>query len=100
MPTITTLGVPGMTCAHCVSSVTEELEGVDGVERISVELRKDAVSEVTILSHEPLDESALRAAVTEAGYETASVDVEVDGLAAQSKEQHQQREEFYEGDPS
>ena len=30
MPTITTLGVPGMTCAHCVSSVTEELEGVDG----------------------------------------------------------------------
>lgn len=100
MPTITTLGVPGMTCGHCVSSVTEELEGVEGVERISVELRKDAVSEVTILSHEPLDETALRAAVTEAGYETASVAVEVDGLAAQGREQHAQREEFNGGTPA
>jgi copper chaperone len=95
MPTITTLGVPGMTCSHCVSSVTEELEQVEGVERISVELRNGGVSEVTVLSHEPLDESALRAAVTEAGYETESVDVQAEGLTAQSKEQHQQREEFY-----
>lgn len=95
MPTITTLGVPGMTCSHCVSSVTEELEQVEGVERISVELRNGGVSEVTILSHEPLDEPALRAAVTEAGYETESVDVQAEGLTAQSKEQHEQREEFY-----
>ena len=95
MPTITTLGVPGMTCSHCVSSVTEELEHVDGVQRISVELRNGGVSEVTILSHEPLDEAALRAAVTEAGYETETVDVDAEGLATQSREQHQQREEFY-----
>lgn len=84
-----------MTCSHCVSSVTDELQHVDGVERISVELRNGGVSEVTILSHEPLDEAALRAAVTEAGYETESVDVDPEGLTTQGREQHQQREEFY-----
>ena len=94
MPIMTTLGVAGMTCGHCVSSVTNELEAVDGVENVSVELHTDAVSEVTVLSHEPLDEAALRAAVSEAGYEVSTVEVVADAIAEQGREQHEQREEF------
>ena len=94
MPVMTTLGVAGMTCGHCVSSVTNELETVDGVENVSVELHADAVSEVTVLSHEPLDEAALRAAVAEAGYEVGSVEVVENAVAEQSREEHDQREEF------
>jgi copper chaperone len=92
MPVITTIGVDGMTCGHCVSAVTKELEVVDGVHRISVELRTGETSEVTVLSHEPLDEAAVRAAVTEAGYEPTTVETEENGLAEQAAEQHEQRE--------
>jgi copper chaperone len=100
MPVITTLGVPGMTCGHCVSAVTNELKEVPGVQRVSVELRKDAVSEVTLLSHGPLDEAALRAAVDEAGYEVQSITVAANGLAEQSQEQRDQRAEFYGNTPA
>ena len=94
MPVVTTLGVPGMTCGHCVSSVTNELETVDGVERVSVELRSGAVSDVTVFSHTPLDEAALRAAVAEAGYTVDSLDVEEDAIAEQARDLHEQRDEF------
>ncbi len=73
MSTVTTLMVPGMTCGHCVSSVTKELQAVAGVENVSVELRKEAESEVTVFSDNPLAEDALREAIDEAGYEVASI---------------------------
>ncbi|SDB90225.1 Copper chaperone CopZ [Sanguibacter gelidistatuariae] len=94
MPVVTTLGIAGMTCGHCVSSVTNELETVDGVEHVSVELRTGAVSDVTVLSHEPLDEAALRAAVVEAGYEVGGLDVVMDAIAEQGRGFNEQREEF------
>lgn len=87
MSTVTTLGVTGMTCGHCVASVTEEVEKVEGVENVSIELRVDDESQVTVFSDEPLDEAALRAAVDEAGYAVASIDVQEDALAAQYAEQ-------------
>ncbi len=87
MSTVTTLMVPGMTCAHCVSSVTRELDAVSGVENVSIELRKDAESEVTVFSDNPLDEAALREAVDEAGYEVASITVDTQALATESGEQ-------------
>ena len=31
--------IEGMTCSHCVASVTEELSAVDGVESVSVDLQ-------------------------------------------------------------
>lgn len=95
MPVITTLSVSGMTCGHCVSAVTNELKEVPGVENVSIELRKDAASEVTILSHQPLDETAMRAAVTEAGYDTGAIDVDTNGLAEQGVDQHEKRAELY-----
>jgi copper chaperone CopZ len=64
----TTYTVTGMTCGHCVASVTEELSGLPGVSDIDVVLETGAV---TVTSAEPLDEAAVRAAVEEAGYQLA-----------------------------
>jgi copper chaperone CopZ len=63
-----TYTVTGMTCAHCVASVTEEVEEIHGVENVDVVLETGAV---TITSAEPIDEAAVRAAVEEAGYQLA-----------------------------
>jgi copper chaperone len=66
-PTVDYL-VAGMTCSHCVASVTEELEALDGVEAVSVELNAGGSSKVTVSSVTPLDADAVRAAIDEAGY--------------------------------
>ena len=57
--------VAGMTCGHCVASVTEELLEIPGVEQVDVVLES---GEVTVTSAEPLDRDAVAAAVAEAGY--------------------------------
>jgi copper chaperone len=69
----TKLGVTGMTCGHCVSSVTEELNAVDGVETVDVQLHVGGVSTVTVSSSGPLDPAALRVAIDEAGYALVEV---------------------------
>lgn len=61
--------VTGMTCGHCVASVTEELSELAGVDSVEVELNKGGASVVTITSSTELDEGQVRAAVVEAGYE-------------------------------
>ncbi|MDZ5661282.1 heavy-metal-associated domain-containing protein [Nocardioides sp. S-58] len=60
--------VTGMTCGHCAASVTEEISEIDGVEDVAVVLDTGAV---TVTSTAPLDDSAVRAAVEEAGYAVA-----------------------------
>jgi copper chaperone len=64
----TTITVAGMTCGHCVASVTEELSELDGVTGVDVELHAGDDSPVTITSEGPLDPAAVQAAVAEAGY--------------------------------
>jgi copper chaperone CopZ len=66
--TTATYAVTGMTCGHCVSAVTEELQQLDGVRDVTVELVTDGASRVQVTSEAPLDESAVRGAVDEAGY--------------------------------
>lgn len=68
MPNTTTVNVSGMTCGHCVSSVTEELTDLPGVENVSINLNKGGVSEVTITSTLALDPTEISEAVAEAGY--------------------------------
>ena len=58
--------VQGMTCGHCVASVTEEISEIPGVEQVDVVLETGTV---TITSTEPLDDTAVRGAVEEAGYQ-------------------------------
>ena len=65
----TTYTVSGMTCAHCVASVTEELTELRGVRSVAVDLPTGAV---TVHSDTPLDPADVRAAVEEAGYQLAA----------------------------
>ena len=60
--------VVGMTCGHCVTAVTEEVSQVPGVTSVDVDLPSGGL---TVTSAAPVDESAVRAAVEEAGYEVA-----------------------------
>ncbi len=62
------LTVTGMTCEHCVASVTEEISEIPGVEAVQVDLPTGAV---TVTSNQPLDPAAVRAAVEEAGYQVS-----------------------------
>jgi copper chaperone len=64
----TSIAVTGMTCGHCVASVTEELSELSGVAAVDVDLHPGEASGVTITSTSPLDPAAVEAAVAEAGY--------------------------------
>ena len=63
-----TYTVSGMTCQHCVASVTEEVGEVPGVTGVDVVLETGAL---TVTSDQPVDEAAVRGAVEEAGYALA-----------------------------
>jgi copper chaperone CopZ len=58
--------VTGMTCGHCVRSVTEEVSEIPGVLEVQVDLD---TGRLTVTSAAPLEESAVRGAVQEAGYQ-------------------------------
>lgn len=57
--------VSGMTCGHCVASVTEEVGAIDGVQNVAVVLE---TGQVTVTSAAPLTIAAVETAVDEAGY--------------------------------
>ena len=66
MSSTATYTVAGMTCSHCVGAVTEEVAKISGVTDVQVDLASGAV---TIASETPVEETAVKAAVDEAGYE-------------------------------
>jgi copper chaperone len=63
-----TYTVTGMTCAHCVNAVSEEVGAVPGVTDVAVDLGSGAL---TVTSEAPVDDAAIEAAVDEAGYALA-----------------------------
>ena len=69
MSTTTAYGVDGMTCSHCVASVTEEITALAGTESVTVNLVKGGTSQVTVTSASELDPALVAAAVEEAGYQ-------------------------------
>ena len=64
-----TYTVTGMTCRHCVASVTEEVGEIAGVTGVDVDLESGAV---TVTSENEIADDAVRAAVEEAGYEVVA----------------------------
>jgi copper ion binding protein len=68
MSHVATYTVTGMTCQHCVASVTEEVGEIAGVRDVQVDLASGAVE---ITSDEPVDARAVEAAVEAAGYQLA-----------------------------
>ena len=68
MAVTSTYTVTGMTCGHCVSAVTDEVQAVPGVTDVQVDLETGALR---VTSESPVDDSAVAAAVDEAGYALA-----------------------------
>jgi copper ion binding protein len=64
--TTQTYDVVGMTCDHCVRSVTEEVCALDGVSQVEVDL---ASGKVHVTTREPITTEQVREAVAEAGYQ-------------------------------
>jgi copper chaperone len=62
--TTRTYTVEGMTCEHCVHAVTGEVGKLAGVTGVRVDL---AAATVTVTG-DPIDDTAVAAAVDEAGY--------------------------------
>jgi copper chaperone len=63
---VSTFGVVGMTCGHCVRSVKTELGKIDGVTDVAVDFRSGTVQ---VTSTTEIDVDRLVVAVDEAGYE-------------------------------
>lgn len=64
------ISVKGMMCEHCEMHVKKALEAVDGIESAAAS-HKDAL--VTIETSKAVDESLIKAAVEDAGYEYAGI---------------------------
>jgi len=63
-----TYEVVGMTCGHCVSSVSEEVGALVGVREVRVDL---GTGRLDLTADQPVITEAVRAAVEEAGYSLA-----------------------------
>ena len=57
--------VSGMTCAHCVMSVREEVSEISGVQTVDVDLSS---GRLTVIG-DGVSDDAVKAAVAEAGYQ-------------------------------
>ena len=68
MSQTTSYTVVGMTCSHCVSSVSEEVGAIPGVEGVSVDLDTGSL---TVTGAQSVDAASVKAAVEEAGYSLA-----------------------------
>ncbi len=62
--------VNGMMCGHCEAHVKKALEAIDGIESVVASHEENLV---TITNSKDIDETAIKAAVEEAGYEYAGL---------------------------
>jgi copper chaperone CopZ len=62
-----TFAITGLTCGHCVHSVTEEVSALAGVESVAIDLVAGGTSTLTVSSAEALSDEAIAAALDEAG---------------------------------
>jgi copper chaperone len=60
-----TYSVPGITCEHCRTAISNEVGAVAGVETVEVDLDRKLVA---VRGHSLVDER-LRAAIDDAGYD-------------------------------
>lgn len=60
--------VTGMTCGHCVNSVTTEVKNVQGVKDVAVNLASNSV----VVTGTDIKDNEVRQAIAEAGYEVTN----------------------------
>jgi copper chaperone len=65
----TILKVKGMSCQHCVMSVTKALNQLEGIQNVQVDLQKE---EVRFDNTKALALNRIEKAIEEAGYEVIS----------------------------
>ena len=65
MTSTATFTVSGMTCEHCVASVSDEVLEVAGVTVVDVDL---PTGRLTVTSDQPVSEDEVALAVDQAGY--------------------------------
>jgi copper chaperone len=63
---VTTLRVKGMSCQHCVMSVTKALNQLEGVQNVQVDLQK---GEVHFDNTKGIVLNKIEKAISDAGYE-------------------------------
>ena len=63
------LKVQGMSCQHCVMSVTKALNQLDGIKNVQIDLAK---GEVRFDNSKSLASDRIQKAITDAGYEIVS----------------------------
>lgn len=63
------LKIEGMSCGHCVMHVQSALENLQGVSSAKVDL----LERQALVEGETLDDQALRAAVSDAGYRVVQI---------------------------
>lgn len=63
-----TYAVEGISCGHCTTAITEEVERLGGVASVEVDLERKRVA----VRGEDLDDAAVRAAIDEAGYHASA----------------------------
>lgn len=67
----TKIGIEGMSCKHCAKSVTDKLNGIEGISSTVVNLEeKSAVVE----SGAPIDEALVTQVITNAGYKVTGIE--------------------------
>lgn len=65
-----TIEVKGMSCQHCVMSVTKALAATPGVKDVAVDLKAGKAS---FNEAGPVDVAALKKAIADAGFEPGAV---------------------------
>ncbi|PRA04482.1 metal-binding protein [Arthrobacter sp. MYb229] len=69
----TELKISGMTCGHCVSSVTEELNEIPEVQNVEIILDAKGISTAILSTSGAVEQEIIRNAIEEAGYTLESV---------------------------
>ena len=65
----TTIKIKGMSCQHCVASVTKALSDIEGVTDVQVSLEK---GEATFSEQSPVAEETIKDAISKIGFEVLS----------------------------
>ena len=66
---MTTIKVKGMSCQHCVASVTKALSEIEGIAGVQVSLEK---GEATFNENSSVAEQTIKDAITKIGFEVVS----------------------------
>ena len=62
--------VPTISCQHCVNAITNEVQGVQGVQSVNVDL---ATKRVSVQAEPSVATTTLVQAINEAGYDDVTV---------------------------